>query len=499
MSVVRRSVVGPAAPPLVGTGRVWSRRQFLARVGSGLALAAGGGLLVSGSVPTPLDDTIGRFVSRPDLSPPRLDVISRADGTAPGYVLVASMRGPGQRGPMIVDDAGRLVWFRPLQGVTAANFSVQRYRGNPVLVWWEGTVTNGYGRGEYVLTDPTYTEVGRVRAGNGLEGDLHEFVITAQDTALFTAYQTVRGDLSSVGGARHATLLDCVVQEVDIASGRVLNEWRASDHVAVGESYLPPSDGAYDFFHANSIEVGDDGNLLVSARHTWTVYNIDREGGGIIWRLGGKRSDFTMGPGTDFYWQHHARWGRDGSLTIFDDGAGPLTEETMSRGIRLDLDETARSATLAEQYIHKGYLADAMGSMQSLPDGGAFIGWGTVPGYSEFSGDGRLRLDAVFAGGGDSYRAFRQPWVGRPSDRPVVAIARVNGARYGFVSWNGSTSLRAWRLNAGTTSDALTPRLSVRSAGFETRIPLLPGLGYIAVDALDGAGRVLKSTDVIAV
>lgn len=493
MTAVRRPGVDAPATGQVATGQAWSRRQFLQRAGLGVIAAAGSGLLLSASAGIPLDDAVDSFVSRPDLSPPRLAVISRADGTAAGYIFVSTMAGPGQRGPMIVDNAGRVIWFRPLQDATAANFNMQHYRGQPVLTWWEGTVTNGYGLGEYVVTDTSYRDIARVRAGDGLHGDLHEFVITPQGTALFIAYDAIEADLSTIGGARRGTLLDCVIQEVEIASGRVLFEWRASDHVAVTESYLSMSDGTYDFFHANSIEVGDDGNLLVSARHTWALYQIDRASGEIIWRLGGKMSDFTMGAGTDFYWQHDARWAQDGSLTLFDDGDGPKQEERMSRGVRLDIDETARSVALAEQYIHDGYLADAMGSMQGLADGGAFIGWGTVPGFSEFSPEGaRLRLDAVFAGGGESYRAFRRPWTGQPTDRPAVALAQVDGTPCAFASWNGSTLLRSWRVNAGATPEALSPGRPVPSAGLETRIPLDAGQRYIAVDALDGDGRVLN-------
>lgn len=394
---------------------------------------------------------------------------------------------------MIIDNTGQVVWFRPLESATAANFVVQRYRGSPVLTWWEGTVTNGYGLGEYVVTDTTYQELFRVRAGDGLQGDLHEFVITPHGTALFTVYDLVEADLSSVGGARRGPLLDCVIQEVDIASGNVLFDWRASEHVDLTESYLSLSDAPFDFFHANSIDIGDDENLLVSARHTWAVYRIARASGEIVWRLGGKRSDFAMRPGSAFYWQHDARWVGSRSLTLFDDGDGPTQEERLSRGIRLDIDETTRSVTLAEQYIHTGYLADAMGSMQGLADGGAFVGWGTVPGFSEFSPGGRLRLDAVFAGGGESYRAFRQSWTGRPIDRPSLVLGREGGSLYAFASWNGSTLLRSWRVNAGATPKALRPGAPVASTGFETRIPLDSGQRYIAVDALDGGGRVLDS------
>ena len=55
----------------------------------------------------------------------------------------------------------------------------------------------------------------------------------------------------------------------------------------------------YDYLHLNSVEVDTDGNLLISARNTWTVYKVDRSTGAVLWRLGGKRSDFTIGPGHD--------------------------------------------------------------------------------------------------------------------------------------------------------------------------------------------------------
>jgi len=47
--------------------------------------------------------------------------------------------GPGQYGPMILDENGGLVWFKPLspQGTRAADFRVQQYEGRPVLTWWQ--------------------------------------------------------------------------------------------------------------------------------------------------------------------------------------------------------------------------------------------------------------------------------------------------------------------------------------------------------------------------
>src|SRR5919204_2109994 len=275
-----------------------------------------------------------RFVSRPDLRPPALVVTTREPAAAPGYVFLAPKRHAQQKGPLIVDRGGGIAWFHPLEA-EATDFRVQRYRGRPVLTWWQGHSARGFGSGEYVIADETYRRVATVRAGNGLAGDEHEFQLTPRGTALITIYH------------REGRVLDSIVQEVEVASGRVLLEWRSIDHVPPAESYVPLSAGGGssplakgDYFHVNSLEVEPDGNLLVSARNTSALYEIDRRTGEVLWRLGGKRSDFRMGPGTRFAWQHDARRQPDGTITLFDDEAAPPLGKR-SRAIRLRLDTTA--------------------------------------------------------------------------------------------------------------------------------------------------------------
>ena len=159
-----------------------------------------------------LPKRVWAFRSRPDLGPAAVEVTKRVYGTAPGYVFVALKEGAGEHGPMIIDAQGELVWFS--KHTTARDFKVQYYRGRPVLTWWEGRVVAGHGLGEHVIFDGSYREIAWVRAGNSLRGDLHEFLITPQDTALLTAYATARTDLSPIGGpgrclhspCRHAVL-----------------------------------------------------------------------------------------------------------------------------------------------------------------------------------------------------------------------------------------------------------------------------------------------------
>src|SRR5918912_640287 len=248
------------------------------------------------------------FRSRPGLAPAAAEVAGGVSGLAPGYVFLALKEGAGEHGPMILDDRGQLVWFEKY--ITARDFKVQRYKGRPVLTWWEGSVVYGHGVGDYVIFDDSYREIARFRAGNGFKGDLHEFLITPEDTALLTAYAAVPTDLSPAGGTQSGAAWEGIVQELDLETGEVLFEWHSLDHVGVEDSYLPPPqdpDFVYDYFHVNSIDVDHDGNLLISSRNTWAVYKIERKGGQILWRLGGKKSDFEMGEGTRTAYQHDAR------------------------------------------------------------------------------------------------------------------------------------------------------------------------------------------------
>src|SRR5215207_6063447 len=213
--------------------------------------------LVKGSPPPRRQENAWNFRTRPDLSPRAVDVAKHSHDTAPGYVFVAPKKsGPGQGGPIIVDDRGQVVWFRPMQNEDprAMDFKVQNYRGEPVLTW---------GEGDYVILDSSYNEIARFHAGHGYRGDRanpgdhHEFLITPEDTALISIYNPVRGDLSPVGGPKDGVVWEGIVQELDIESGEVLFEWHSLDHVDLEETHVDPSKdtrSGIDYFHINSID-----------------------------------------------------------------------------------------------------------------------------------------------------------------------------------------------------------------------------------------------------
>jgi hypothetical protein len=386
-----------------------SRRGFLGIAAGAAVLGTGRSRIRSGD-PSRVRDTLLAA------GPPPITVTMPSNDTAPGVILLTPTPSSSyEHGPMIVDNDGNVVWFESL-GQDALNLEMQTYQGKPVLTWWKGDIVVGFGSGVYKIIDSQFQEVATVRAGNGLSGDLHEFFITPQDTALFTIYEEHKADLSSVGGPSDGSIYDSLFQEVDIATGRVLMQWRASEHVKLTESYATvQANTPFDFFHINSIDVDSDKNLLVSSRNTWCVYKIDRKTGDIIWRLHGKKSDFAMGAGTEFQWQHHARHHADDVLTLFDDGAIPVIESP-SRGLKMFLNMGKMRAELIQEYLPRPYMeVGSQGSVQVLPNGNVFVGWGADPYYSEYTADGKLFYEARLPTGINSYRAFRSPWTATPA------------------------------------------------------------------------------------
>jgi hypothetical protein len=262
-----------------------------------------------------------------------------------------------------------------------------------------------------------------VNAGNGLSADGHEFLITPQNTALILSYTTATADLTSIGGPADQTVVNGVVQEIDIATGKVLFQWNSADHVpfAQSEQPLPPSPRTpWDWFHINAVHLDTDGKLLIDARNTWTIYKVSRLTGNIIWQLGGKASSFTLavarGQVLDsaseiFAWQHDPEALGHDLYTAFDNEASATAELPNSRAVTIKFDEKARVATLvASENQPEGLSAPSQGNAQTTGDGDLFVGWGSLPYFSEFDRSRQLIFNAEFPAGVNSYRAYRLPW-----------------------------------------------------------------------------------------
>jgi hypothetical protein len=450
--------------------------------------------------PTKLD----HFVSEPSLLPPRI-AVSR--GSASGDVFLAPLPSPmihpesnnaltinpvGPGGPMIIDGHGRLVWFKQLPGPqVAANFRPQRFAGHEVLTWWQGKVTiAAFGLGEGVIADTRYHTLRTVHTGNGYQADIHEFKLTSSGDALFTANSLVMIHLPGTAPGKLSPMLDSILQEVDVRTGLVVWEWHGLGHIPLSDSFATPATSAYfDAYHFNSIEPLPGNRLLVSARDTSAVYEIDRATGHVIWTLGGKASSFKLGPGARFWFQHDASLLPGNRVSLFDDEAGPPIFAPYSRGLVLGLDVEHHTADVVHAYRLPGTVAPASseGSVQTLPGHNVFVGFGASPYFSEFSADGSIRFEANLPKDDGSYREFTYPWHATPTTRPALTVKRTSGGHVSlYATWNGATTVARWQVLA-----AGKPVATVSDRSFETRIDLGSSASTFAVRALSSSGKVL--------
>jgi hypothetical protein len=367
-------------------------------------------------------------------APPPVSILTSQGNLGNGDIFISPFGGTSTyaNGPEIIDQKGNVVWFQPVPaGQEASDFRTQTYHGQPVLTWWQGTGLGGLATGTDYIYNNHYQQIAAVNAGNGLSADGHEFLITPQNTALILSYTTATADLTSIGGPSNQTVINGVVQEIDIPTGRVLWQWNSEDHVPFSQSEqaLPASASSpWDWFHINAVHIDTDGNLLIDARDTWTTYKVGRHSGNIIWQLGGKASDFTFkaasgqslnNAGEIFAWQHDPEALGNDEYSFFDNeaagvgntGVDPTAQFGLSRVVTVKLDEWHHTATLlASDDQPESLTAPSQGNGQPLPGGGTFVGWGSLPSISEFDSSGNLLFNAQFPTGVNTYRAYLQPW-----------------------------------------------------------------------------------------
>jgi hypothetical protein len=334
-------------------------------------------------------------------------------------------------GPEIVDGLGKVLWFHAVPAAdTAADFREQRYQGQPVLTWWQGTGLGGVSDGADIVADAHGHTIATVTAGDGLTTDGHEFLITPQGTALVLSYDVTTADLTSIGGAANQSVIDGVVQEVNIKTGKVLHSWNSADHVpySASEQPLPASTSTpWDWFHVNAVHLDTDGSLLIDARNTWAAYDVNRKTGKVNWTLGGKDSSFTekAAPGQSldsaaeiFSWQHDPEALGHNTYTWFDNESTGAANFPYSRVVTVKLDRVRHIATLIKSDDQPDHLsAPSQGNGQTLHDGDLVVGWGSLPYFSEFSRSGALLDNLEFPTGVNTYRAYRAPWPIRSDTR----------------------------------------------------------------------------------
>jgi hypothetical protein len=444
---------------------------------------------------------VQHYLSAPSITPSTVTITSLAPGTTPGDFFLAPYQGAGTPGPMIVDGSGNLIWFHPLApGADATDFRAQLYDGQPVLTWWQGRILAlGFGQGEDEIYDDSYEPIATVVAGNGYHADLHQFLLTPSGTAWIDAVDPVEVDTSRAGGAADGVVSDSIVQEIDVKTGLVMWEWHALGHIPLRDSYAPAPRDSHPWYyaHVNSIDPSRPGQVLISARNTWAIYDVNLHSGAVVWRIGGKRSSFKLGAGVAFHYQHDAAWQPGGLVSVFDNGGA---EEMQSRGLVLDPDTTTATVTLVKQFTNPNatLLTDSQGDLLSLPGGNWLMGYGGLGNFTEFGGAGQVLLDAALGPEVQSYRTYLAPWSGQPATAPGIAAQATAGVVTVEASWNGATTVSAWEILAGSSSASLSVVATQPRHGFETTIAVATTAPEVSVAAVGAAGQVLARSATIA-
>ncbi len=257
----------------------------------------------------------------------------------------------------------------------------------------------------------------------------------------------------------------------------------------------------FDYFHINSIDQLAGETTLISARNTWALYELNTTTGQVTLRVGGKHGEVKALNGAATAFQHDATVQANGTISVFDNGATPKVHPE-SRAIVVALEPKAKTDTLLADYEHSSpeLSSSSQGSVQTLPNGDTFVGWGAEPYFSEFGAGGQLLYDAHWHGSYESYRAYRFPWTGTPASPPAIAVGGAASARAPvtvYASWNGATEVASWRLYGGPSPTRLTAVASAPKDGFETALVTPGPEPYVAAQALNGAGAVLGTSHTI--
>lgn len=408
----------------------------------------------------------------------------------------------------------------------AHDFQLCTYQGSDHLCWTEGIQYRGYSRGQSRIFSTNLTSVRSVQSLNGLSPlDQHEFNIVG-NSSLVIVYHPERYDLSAFNiTTGEGWIMDTKFQDIDLETNEVLFEWSPIEHVALSEGYVLPNTtevvgtgfnalSPWDFFHINSVDKDSESSYLISARHTNTLYKINGTDGSIIWRCGGRSSDFEFLNGLNWSSQHDARWLYQNDSTevisLFDNASNGF-QETASRsaGYIIQINKNAQppNVELIRSYpAPEGQTISAsQGSLQILdPDdylnSDVWIGWGSQPIVSRSSSDGTILYVANVATTGPmNYRSrFVSNLTLTPQDSPALYTYAQNtdGADTVFyMSWNGCTECESWNIYGRSSCDGnwIYFGNQIRT-GFETNYTAPGYQEFGMVEAVDGSGAGIRNS-----
>ncbi|WP_276131950.1 aryl-sulfate sulfotransferase [Polluticoccus soli] len=203
--------------------------------------------------------------------------------------------------------------------------------------------------------------------------DVHDFILLSDDHFIsLTYYQRIPENIPThLKPAPGVAVVSPILQEVK--NGAVIWQWDATKYpelyeVSVEENKFDDTSAAWDYLHVNSLAVDPrDGNIIMSFRNASQVIKVHRKTGEIMWKLGGKQSDFALADSMVFLRQHHAKYVDGGrSVILFDNGDEKIRKT--SRIVEFELDEVNRKVTSFRQFTIPDLFVPYGSSVQKIGD-----------------------------------------------------------------------------------------------------------------------------------
>ena len=328
---------------------------------------------------------------------------------SPGYVVFAArMYG------LVIDNTGRVVWYHRFPNGPGLSFMAEpngRYVARPAT-------PDPTDLDSWVEVDPLGNITRTLGCALGLQPRPHD-LISERDGSYWVMCDEVRTmDLTAAGGVAGARVTGTAVQHIDSA-GTLRFHWSPFDHFAITDGEPADRSGAsVNWTHGNALDFDVDGNLIVSFRNLGEITKIDAVSGAVMWRMGGRRNQFTFldSPLPAFSGQHSVRVVAPDAVVILDNLGTP--RESRAEGYTLD--EAALTARLAHSYSSvPGVVTQIGGSVQSLPRRRTLVSFGTAGRVEEYDEAGRV----MWAIEGDAGYVFRAQRI-RSLYAPGVGTAR---------------------------------------------------------------------------
>ena len=353
---------------------------------------------VQGANGSAMSDTL-RFNTGPlpDLLA-RLHIATK--GASTGLTLGSFQIGGNDVFAVAFDAAGQIRWYRRFPGSEPVGGELKQQRNGHFTLYRGESHGSQQVPGEYVEFTAAGDSLRAITLAPPRYVDNHELTITTNPDGedrfhLFT-YDFRASDLSTREGAPVSLAGHQLVRLRP--DGSTEFDWNAWDHLTLDDWIEPkPSDmpDQFDFDHPNSIDFDQDGNYIVSFRRLSQILKIDAVTGQVIWRLGGRRGEFTVvdDPLGGFSNQHSVRVLPNGHLLLFDNGGEHRPQQ--SRAAEYELDTNAKTAKLVWEYRPNPpiYTVGA-GAVQRLESGNTFVAFAWAGHATEVGPDGSVAWEA---------------------------------------------------------------------------------------------------------